>query len=271
MGHPPTEETVRAYLATPPGVKSGRQCSDFLRPHWMGKTVSQTTVFLLDVDNTLLDNDAIEIDISARLEREFGRQRRDRYWAIFETLRAEEGYADYLGALQKYRLEDMDDARLLQMASFILDYPFTERLYPGALRVVEHFSQWGAVVILSDGDAVFQPRKIERSGLWQAVDGRVLIYVHKESMLADVRQRYPADRYVVVDDKLPILAAMKEALGGCLTTVFVRQGHYARDPALTEQPAADATVQAVDELLQYDLAELLGGGARRGRLSGCAS
>lgn len=224
----------------------------------MEKTPLEQVVFLLDVDNTLLDNDAIEIDIGARLERDFGRRRCDRYWAILETLRDEKGYADYLGALQEYRLEDMDNVRALQMSSFILDYPFADRLYPGAVRVIEHCSQWGPVVILSDGDGVFQPRKVQRSGLWEAVEGRVLIYLHKEWMWTHVRQRYPADRYVIVDDKLRILTTMKQALGRCLTTVFARQGHYALQPGTATEPsAADITLQTIGDLLRYDLADLL--------------
>lgn len=238
----------------------------------MGKTTSEKVVFLLDVDNTLLNNDGVEIDVSLYLEREFGRRRRDRYWAIFETLRGEVGYADYLGALQAYRLENLHDVRVLRMSTFLLDYPFAERLYPGAIRVIEHLRQWGACVILSDGDGVYQPRKVQRSGLWEAVDGRVLIYVHKEWMLAQTMQRYPADRYVMVDDKLPVLSAMKEALGHRLTTVFARQGHYAHSSDTTaKEPAADLTVQAVGDLLRYDLAHLLEPAARARSAMGAAS
>jgi FMN phosphatase YigB (HAD superfamily) len=209
-------------------------------------------VFLFDVDNTLLDNDAVQEDLSAHLEREFGRAQRDRYWSIFESLRAELGYADYLGALQRYRLENLDEPHLLLMSSFLVDYPFARRLYPHALAVLEHCRRFGTTAILSDGDVVFQPRKVRVSGLWDAVDGRVLIYLHKERMLEAVVRRFPASRYVMVDDKLRILAAMKGAWGESLTTVFPRQGHYARDPReIAAHPAADVTVERVGDLLEW--------------------
>jgi FMN phosphatase YigB (HAD superfamily) len=216
-------------------------------------------IFLLDVDNTLLDNDHIVADLRDHLEREFGSESRDRYWAIFEALRAELGYADYLGALQRYRQGALTDPRLLLMSSFLVDYPFVERLYPGALDVIKHLRTLGPTVILSDGDVVFQPRKVQRSGLWDAVEGRVLIYIHKEQMLDVVVQRYPAGHYVMVDDKLGILAVMKAALRNRLTTVFPRQGHYALNPKnVTAYPPADITVERIGELLNYDLPTLLG-------------
>ena len=206
-------------------------------------------VFLFDVDNTLLDNDAVQDDLSSHLEREFGRSSRDRYWAIFEALRAEIGYADYLGALQRYRLENLDEPQLLTMSSFLVDYPFARRLFPGALDALAHCGRFGPTVILSDGDVVFQPRKVRRSGLWDAVQGRVLIYLHKERMLDAVARRYPARRYVMVDDKLRILTAMKSVWGDALTTVFPRQGHYALDPKeLAAYPPADVTVQRIGDL-----------------------
>jgi len=219
-------------------------------------------VFLLDVDNTLLDNDRIAADLRAHLEREFGVAGADRYWAIFETLRAELGYADYLGALQRYRpeLETSGSAahRLLSLSSFLIDYPFAERLYPRALALVAHLGRIGTTVILSDGDVVFQPRKVQRSGLWDAVAGRVLIYVHKEKMLDSIERCHPARRYVLVDDKLRVLAAMKELLGERLVTVFPRQGHYANDPALLARyPAADVSVERVGDLLERDPASWL--------------
>jgi len=215
-------------------------------------------VFLLDCDNTLLDNDRVQDDLRGHLEREFGVASRDRYWAIFEALRAELGYADYLGALQRYRLGDMHDPRLLLMSSFLVDYPFADRLYAGALDAIAHLSRLGLPVILSDGDVVFQPRKIQRSGLWDAVAGRVLIYIHKEKMLDAVAQAYPARHYVVVDDKLRILAAMKQAWGGRLTTVFPRQGHYAFDAKnIAAYPPAALTIERIGELVHYDLAALL--------------
>jgi FMN phosphatase YigB (HAD superfamily) len=214
-------------------------------------------IFLLDVDNTLLDNDHIEADLRNHLQHEFGPEISDRYWMIFEGLRAELGYADYLGALQRYRLEHVNDQRLLTMSLFLVDYPFADRLYPRALEVLERLRTRGRTVILSDGDVVFQPRKVQRSGLWEAVEGRVLIYVHKEQMLDAVVARYPAPHYVMVDDKLRILAAMKSVLGNRLTTVFVRQGHYALDPAIVAgYPAADVTIERIGDMADYDLAAL---------------
>lgn len=214
-------------------------------------------VFLLDVDNTLLDNDGVQDDLRDVLERDFGRASSDRYWELFEQLRAELGYADYLGALQRYRLQlegsGNHDPRLLLMSSFLVDYPFAQRLYAQALEVIAHLSRFGQTVILSDGDVVFQPRKVQCSGLWHAVEGRVLIYVHKERVLDDVQRRFPARHYVVVDDKLRILAAMKLLLGERLTTVFPRQGHYALDPRnISAYPAADLSVERIGELLRYE-------------------
>jgi FMN phosphatase YigB (HAD superfamily) len=217
------------------------------------------TVFLFDVDNTLLDNDAVQNDLSAHLEREVGLASRDRYWEIFEQLRAELGYADYLGALQRYRLEHQDDQQLLRISFFLLDYPFVDRLYPGALAALAYCRTAGPTVILSDGDVVFQPRKVQRAGLWEAVEGRVLIYLHKERMLSAIEQRYPADRYVMIDDKLRILAAMKEVWGQRLTTVFPRQGHYAHDPReIAAWPPADVTLAGIGELLDSRLSMLSG-------------
>ena len=215
-------------------------------------------VFLFDCDNTLLDNDRIVADLSDHLAQQFGGENRDRYWEIFEALRAELGYADYLGALQRYRLGADNDPRLLMMSSFLVDYPFAERLYPGALEVLAHLRSWGETVILSDGDVVFQPRKIQRSGLWDAVDGRVLIYVHKEKMLDEVERRFPARHYMMVDDKLRILAAMKKIWSRRLTTVFACQGHYALDPGnMAAFPPADIRVERIGDLIDYELPEPL--------------
>ena len=210
--------------------------------------------FLLDVDNTLLDNDQVIADLSEHLADEFGEEERDRYWHIFEALRDELGYADYLGALQQYRMSATSDPRVLTMSTFLVDYPFSSRLYRDALDVVSRLSQWGPTVIVSDGDVVFQPIKVQRSGIWQAVSGRVLIYLHKEQMLDDIERRYPASHYVMVDDKLRILSAMKRVWGDRLTTVFPRQGHYATDPAiLAEFPSADLSVDRIGDLLNHDL------------------
>lgn len=221
-------------------------------------TKSQRIVFLLDVDNTLVDNDRVAADLKRHLTEAFGHERQERYWAIFEELRSELGYADYLGALQRYRIENPRDPNLLAISSFLVDYPFANRLFPGSLDVIEKFNGFGQAVILTDGDVVFQPRKIERSGLFDAVDGRVLIYIHKEQELEDVERRYPADHYVLVDDKLRILTAVKKAWGSRLTTVFPRQGHYARDPKiLAENPPADITIERIGDLVNFDLPALL--------------
>ena len=226
-------------------------------------TVPQDVVFLLDVDNTLLDNDRVIADLRRHLVQEFGGASADRYWAIFETLRGELGYADYLGALQRYRVDaelGLDgDPRLLEMSGFLIDYPFADVLYPHALDVVRRLNTFGPSVILSDGDAVFQPRKVRRSGLWDAVGGRVSIYIHKELMLDAVQRHYPARHYVMVDDKLRILAAMKAAMQGRLTTVFPRQGHYALDPAnVAAYPPADFSVDHIGDLLDIDIRALFG-------------
>jgi FMN phosphatase YigB (HAD superfamily) len=222
-------------------------------------TPHRPIVFLIDVDNTLLDNDRIREDIRCHMEREFGAYCRDRYWTIQEELFVELGYRDYLGALQRYRVEHPNEVELLSMASYLVDYPFGERLFPGALDVLRRFRGWGETVILSDGDVVFQPRKVERSGLAGAVDGRVLIYIHKEQSLDDVYRRYPADHYVLVDDKLRILTAVKQVWGERVTTVFPRQGQFARDPVVTRYPAADLTVDCIGDLLALDLPALTAG------------
>ena len=220
-------------------------------------------VFLLDVDNTLLDNDRVVADLRRHLEHEFGAACAGRYWAIFEALRKELGYADYLGALQRYRLDAEhgpgDDPGLLQMSGYLVDYPFALALYPRALDAVARLSSFGRTVILSDGDVVFQPRKVQRSGLWDAVSGRVLIYIHKEQMLDSVQRRYPARHYVMVDDKLRVLGAMKALIQERLTTVFPRQGHYALDPAnAAAYPAADLAIERIGDLADIDIGALLG-------------
>jgi len=220
---------------------------------------SSDTVFLFDVDNTLLDNDRVTQDLADYLEQEVGHERQQRYWIIFEQLRAKLGYADYLGALQQYRIEYPCDPHLLAVSRFLIQYPFADRLYPNALAAVAHVNRWGKSVILSDGDVVFQPRKIQRSGLWDAVEGRVLVYVHKEHMLDDVEQRYPARRYVMVDDKLRILAAMKRVWGSRLTTIFPRQGHYALDAGnIVAYPAANLMIEHIGDLTSVDMTALLG-------------
>jgi len=217
-------------------------------------------VFLVDVDNTLLDNDRIQNDLKRHLEREFGAACRDRYWAILEQLFNELGYRDYLGALQRYRVEHPQDIHLLSMSSFLVDYPFANRLYPGSLDVLEQFRSWGQTVILSDGDVVFQPRKVECSGIFEAVEGNVLIYIHKEQALDDAERRYPAKHYVLVDDKLRILTAVKKIWRDRVTTIFPRQGQYAHDRnVIAVCPPADMTVERIGDLLDYDLSALLAG------------
>ena len=221
-------------------------------------------VFLFDVDNTLLDNDRIIVDLERHLVREVGAGRAEQYFEIFEKLRAELGYADYLGALQRYRVAHPRDPHLLAVSSFLVNYPFANRLFPGSLDALEHVAKWGPTVILSDGDVVFQPRKVERSGLFDAVDGRVLIYIHKEQQLGDVERRFPAEHYVLVDDKIRILTAIKKVWGARLTTVFLRQGHYARAAEVASYPAADVTIERIGVLLEYDLPALLGGARGEG-------
>jgi FMN phosphatase YigB (HAD superfamily) len=211
-------------------------------------------VFLFDVDNTLLDNDRVIADLTKYLKNEVGPQRAQCYWTIFERLRTRLGYADYLGALQRYRSDYPHDLGLLAISRFLINYPFANRLFPNSLDVIEHVKRWGTTVLLTDGDVVFQPRKVDRSGLYEAVDGHALIYVHKEHELADVEKRYPAAHYVMVDDKLRILAAIKKIWRSRVTTVFVRQGHYALDPKILDAcPAADLSIERIGALLNCGL------------------
>jgi FMN phosphatase YigB (HAD superfamily) len=215
-------------------------------------------VFLFDVDNTMLDNDRIQQDLSLHLAAAYGAEARDRYWALFEEQRGLLGYADYLGALQRYRLEALHNPKVLRIANFLADYPFADRLYPGATDAVRLAQQWGTTVILSDGDAAFQPRKVEQSGLWELFGDHVLIYVHKELALDDVERLYPARHYVMVDDKLRILDALKRSWGQRVTTVFPRQGHYAHDPdALARYPAADISIERIGDLLDHPRADFV--------------
>jgi hypothetical protein len=219
---------------------------------------SNGLIFLFDVDDTLLDNDRVTEDLKRHLTQQVGPERQQRYWDFFEQLRSELGYADYLGALQRFRLEYPRDMAVLTVSQFLINYPFATRLYPDSLDVVEHVKQWGQVVVLSDGDVVFQPLKVERSGLWETFEGNVLIYIHKEQELDDVESRFPAQHYVLIDDKLRILSAVKKVWGAKVTTVFPRQGHYAKDPqALASYQAADLSVERIGDLLQYDLQSFL--------------
>jgi FMN phosphatase YigB (HAD superfamily) len=210
-------------------------------------------VFLFDVDNTLLDNDRVAADLKEHLNREVGPERQQRYWTIFEEIRAEVGYADYLGALQRYRAEYPRDPHLLTVSYFMIDYPFADRLFPNALDAVKHAGRFGTPVILSDGDVVFQPHKVRRSGLRDAFADNVLIYIHKEFELEDIERRYAADHYVLIDDKLRILAAVKEIWGNRVTTVFPRQGHYAFDEKIVNRyPPADHTIERIGDLTTLD-------------------
>jgi hypothetical protein len=215
-------------------------------------------VFLFDVDNTLLDNDRVTLDLKRHLEQQVGPERQQRYWDFFEQLRSELGYADYLGALQRYRIEYPRDPGLLTVSHFLVNYPFATRLYPDSLDAIEHVKRWGLAVVLSDGDVVFQPLKVERSGIWDSVEGKVLIYIHKEQELADVEQRFPADHYVLIDDKLRILTAVKNVWGSKVTTVFPRQGHYALDEKLVASlPSADINIDRIGDLLTLELSTFL--------------
>lgn len=217
----------------------------------------QDLVFLFDVDNTLLDNDRVTADLKRHLEKQVGPERQRCYWKIFEQLRSELGYADYLGALQRYRVEYPRDPGLLTVSHFLVNYPFATRLYPDSLDAIEHVQQWGKAVVLSDGDVVFQPLKVERSGILEAVDG-ALIYIHKEKELEDVERRFPAGHYVLIDDKIRILADVKKLWGSRVTTVFPRQGHYALDPKIVAAyPPADITINRIGELLCLDLERFL--------------
>jgi hypothetical protein len=219
--------------------------------------MTSDTVFLFDVDNTLIDNDRVIADLRRFLTRSVGAGRTEQYFDIFEQIRAELGYSDYLGALQSYRRAHPRDPHLLAVSSFLVNYPFANRLYPGSLDALEHVARFGATVILSDGDVVFQPRMVERSGIAEAVGDRVLIYIHKEQELADVERRYPARHYVLVDDKIRILTAVKKAWGARLTTVFPRQGHYALAPDVPSYPEPDVTIERIGDLVGYDLVTLL--------------
>jgi FMN phosphatase YigB (HAD superfamily) len=218
-------------------------------------------VFFFDVDNTLLDNDRVTEDLKGYLQKKVGDASSRRYWEIFEQLRTELGYADYLGALQRYRIERPRDPKLLAVSHFMINYPFANRLFPESLDAVGYARQLGQAVILSDGDVVFQPRKIDRSGLYETFDGHALIYIHKELELDDVEAKYPATHYVMVDDKVRILAAIKKHWGTRVTTVFPRQGHYALDAAQVAQyPKPDITIERIGELQKYSLEEILAAG-----------
>jgi FMN phosphatase YigB (HAD superfamily) len=222
----------------------------------MSMSAHHDLVFLFDCDNTLLDNDRVHDDLDASLTSILGRQAAQRYWAHYEALRRELGYADYLGAAQRLRLEAENDVRILRLSSLLLDYPFADRLYPGAREALARCHAHGLTALLSDGDAVFQPHKLQRAGLWDAVEGRVLIFVHKERHLDEVRRHYPAHHYVVVDDKLHLLTSIKAAMQDGVTTVWPRQGHYALDAANADCPRPDVTLDSIAELAHHDFSTL---------------
>lgn len=225
-----------------------------------GAKKPRSVVFLFDVDNTLLNNDRVTQDLRQHLEREVGARAASHYWAIFDELRSDLGYADYLGALQRFRIAYPHDLRLLTVSHFLINYPFATRLYPDSLDVIEKAKGWGPVALLTDGDVVFQPRKVDRSGLYQAVEGHVLCYVHKEQELADVARRFPSEHYVVIDDKLRLLTAIKKVWRSRVTTVFVRQGHYALDQKIIAScPSADLTLGRIGHFLEHELPELMAG------------
>lgn len=228
--------------------------------------MTHPVVFLLDVDNTLLDNDQVIADLKEHLTSAFGAKRQERYWALFEAMRSELGYADYLGALQRFRIEQPHEPHFLHITYFLLGYPFEQRLFPGVTDVLKLLSAWGPTVILTDGDVVFQPYKVKRSGLFDAVDGRVLIYIHKEQELADVERRFGAKNYVLIDDKVRLLTEVKKQWGPRVTTVFPRQGHYALDTAeVAKYPPPDVTIDKIGDLLRYDLPALLAAGTVNGQ------
>ncbi len=218
----------------------------------------EKVVFLFDVDNTLLDNDRVSKDLRSFLEKEVGTERSNHYWEFFEDLRNELSYADYLGALQRYRREYAYDTHVLAVSTYLINYPFANRLFPNSLDVLDYCKQFGTVVILSDGDVVFQPRKVERSGLFEAVENNVLIYIHKEQELHDVERRFPAEHYVLVDDKLRILTAIKKIWGAKVTTVFPKQGHYAFDEKeIAKYPPADISIERIGDLLNFSVGQLI--------------
>jgi FMN phosphatase YigB (HAD superfamily) len=244
-------------ISSPP-LRAGEGVGGEVVPLMPDAMTPYAVVFLVDVDNTLLDNDRVTADLLRHLESEVGHERQHHYWAIFEELRTELGYADYLGALQRYRVEHPRDSHVLVVSDYLVNYPFANRLYPGSLDAIDHLKAWGPVVILTDGDVVFQPRKIHRSGLFEAVDGNILVYIHKEEELDDVATRYPASHYVLVDDKLRILSAVKKIWREQVTTIFPRQGHYALDPEiLAAYPPADITIDRICELESIDLPTIL--------------
>jgi hypothetical protein len=216
-------------------------------------------VFLLDVDNTLLDNDRAKEDMAARVEDLVGAERAARWWELYEQVRQETDVVDYPRTLTRYRAVFPDEPRFPHLADFILGLPYAGYVYPGALETLTYLRTLGTTVIVSDGDAVYQAAKIARAGLAAAVDDHVLIFLHKEGRIEDVRQRYPAEHYLLIDDKLRILARLKGILGDLVTTLHVAQGHYASSERGI-YPAADLEVPSIAAVRQLGREVFLGGG-----------
>ncbi|WP_158744178.1 HAD family hydrolase [Acidisphaera sp. L21] len=207
-------------------------------------------VFLVDVDNTLLDNDQFQDALKAHIAKVSGPAARDRYWEIQEHLFHSLGYRDYLGAFQTYRLERPEDVDAIWLSLFVVDFPYATLLYPGALELIAALRKLGRVVALTDGDAVFQPRKLQGAGLIEPLDRHIMICVHKEAEVAEIERRYPAERYVVIDDKIRLLTAFKKVWGNKVMTVFPRQGQFGLDTkVIAANPPADIDVDRIAQLL----------------------
>ncbi len=221
-----------------------------------------TLVFLIDVDNTLIDNDAVKKDLDEHITVELGPALAARFWEIYEQARKERETVDIPLALSRLRtqtsLADMDEQTYLHVHSIFDNYPFFERLYPGTLETLHYLRTLGLTVIVSDGDRFFQAEKIFASNLAEAVEGRVLIYIHKQQHLDEIVRQYPADHYVMIDDKPEILADTKELWGKRVTTAFVQQGKYAAE----QKPpnfAPDISVLHIADLRNYSATQFLQG------------
>ncbi|MFN2465530.1 MAG: HAD family hydrolase [Candidatus Dormibacteria bacterium] len=212
-------------------------------------------VFLIDIDNTLIDNDRVKADMEAQIRQLAGPSGSEDFWNLYEEVREELDYVDLPITLARFRAQRPDVRKFPQISAMLLGYPFEDALYPEALHVVEHLKRMGKVVVLSDGDPVFQPAKIARIGMADAVDSNVLIYAHKEQHLDEVTDLYPAEHYVVIDDKPGVLGRMKARLGPRVTTVQVRQGKYASVGAEEPGPAPDRTFAGIAGCLQLSEAD----------------
>ncbi len=212
-------------------------------------------VFLLDCDNTLLDNDALKADLDVRLRAFLGESLVERFWVVYEGVRGLRGTVDFPLTFERFREDLPDGATLERVRSIIMDYPFAEHVYPATLSTLRYLRRIGLPAIVSDGDSVYQPRKIERSKLADAVEGRVLVYVHKEEHLDEILARWPSDLYVMVDDKARILSATKERFPDRFVTVHVRQGHYGTDPERFAVPP-DVSIEHIGDLRDISLATL---------------